>query len=164
MKLDGKQTSAFFYQYWGYIWSQLGFPWPRDRHPGSVYNRLITPYKFSVNLSQLEIKFNKSKKKVQKSSSEKWLFYKVVLKTIFIWSVWYRLMYPFEEWFYFVYLYFFFDSERMFHLNSKATVSNQKAKIFMENSNSSWIGAWRIRCKNSSTHVLNLIGFLAGHI
>ena len=31
----------------------------------SVHDRLITPYKFSVNLSQLEKKFNKSKKKVQ---------------------------------------------------------------------------------------------------
>ena len=66
MKLDGKKTSAFFSQYWGYIWSQLGFPWPRDRHPESVHDRLITPYKFSVNLSQLGKKFSKSKKKFKK--------------------------------------------------------------------------------------------------
>ena len=40
------------------------------------------------------------------------------------------MYYSFEAWFYFIYLNFFLESVRKFHLNSVAIVSNQFLKIF----------------------------------
>ena len=62
------------------------------------------------------------KKRVLKYSFSTKLFLKSFLFDV--------LMYPFEERFYFNYLYFFLESVRNFNLNSIAIVSNQKTKIF----------------------------------